>query len=110
MSGDNEMGGIEDLGVLVVDDDPFLRTVVAIALEEAGYTVCEAASADEALEILKSDAAIVSLIAAIRGAARQNTARKARGAARRPPRISGIPRRPGLRQGRPEMIPARLYL
>ena len=40
--------------VLVVDDEPLLRMMVADFLQECGFKVLEAASADEAVEILSS--------------------------------------------------------
>lgn len=39
--------------VLIVDDDPLARTVLADYLRECGYKVFEAAAADEALVILE---------------------------------------------------------
>ncbi|MDR6789316.1 CheY-like chemotaxis protein [Sphingomonas sp. BE138] len=39
--------------VLIVEDELFVRMIGADALEEAGYRVMEAASADEALAILE---------------------------------------------------------
>lgn len=39
--------------VLVVDDDEAIRMMVRLALEEAGYTVCEARQGDEALRLLR---------------------------------------------------------
>jgi serine/threonine-protein kinase PpkA len=39
--------------ILLVDDDEAFRTVAAMALEEAGYMVVEAADAFEALELLR---------------------------------------------------------
>lgn len=41
--------------VLVVDDEPLLRMVLADLLEDAGFSVREAADAAEALDILKAD-------------------------------------------------------
>jgi len=38
--------------VLVVEDEPFVRMIAAEGLEDAGFEVIEAASADEALHIL----------------------------------------------------------
>jgi CheY-like chemotaxis protein len=40
--------------VLVVDDEPMIRMIAADELESAGFSVLEAATADEALEILQS--------------------------------------------------------
>jgi excisionase family DNA binding protein len=42
--------------VLVVDDDPRLREYMRVNLEMEGYTVREAASADEALQVLEDGA------------------------------------------------------
>ena len=39
-------------GVLVAEDDPLLRMLLAQALEAAGFEVTEAADADQALELL----------------------------------------------------------
>jgi CheY-like chemotaxis protein len=41
--------------VLVVDDEPLIRFATVEALEQAGFEVYEAASADEAMSILKSN-------------------------------------------------------
>jgi CheY-like chemotaxis protein len=41
--------------ILVVDDDPLLRTMLRDGLEQAGYTVLEAQSGQEALEITKAE-------------------------------------------------------
>lgn len=41
--------------VLLVDDDPDLRSVSYIILSEAGFSIREAASAGECLEVLKGD-------------------------------------------------------
>lgn len=41
--------------ILVVDDEPDPRLVVRIALEGAGHDVIEAASGEEALEMLSSE-------------------------------------------------------
>ena len=40
--------------VLVVEDEPFVRMIAAEGLEDAGFEVIEAASADEALAILNT--------------------------------------------------------
>ncbi|MBO0800710.1 MAG: response regulator [Blastocatellia bacterium] len=39
--------------ILLVDDDEMFRSVAAVALEDAGYKVFEAADAFEALELLR---------------------------------------------------------
>ena len=41
--------------VLIVDDEPGIRTVVRFIVEDAGFRTKEAASADEALQILYAD-------------------------------------------------------
>lgn len=41
--------------VLIVDDEPGIRTVVRFIIEDAGFQTKEAASADEALQILYAD-------------------------------------------------------
>src|SRR5262249_22655081 len=48
--------------VLVVDDDPFIRDVVAQLLESEGYTTAEAANGLEALSMATDPAAPPSLI------------------------------------------------
>ncbi|USI72020.1 response regulator [Sphingomonas morindae] len=40
--------------VLVVEDEPLVRMISADALEEHGFTVIEAATADEAIQLLKT--------------------------------------------------------
>jgi CheY-like chemotaxis protein len=40
--------------VLVVEDDPLIRMDAVWIIEDAGYTVLEAASADEAISILET--------------------------------------------------------
>jgi signal transduction histidine kinase len=42
--------------VLVVEDDPDVREVTSVAVADLGYAVREAANAQEALELLRSDA------------------------------------------------------
>jgi CheY-like chemotaxis protein len=44
--------------ILVVDDEIFVRLLIADELREAGYHVIEAVSADEALAILRSEAMV----------------------------------------------------
>jgi CheY-like chemotaxis protein len=41
--------------ILVVDDEPLLRTLVRDVLEDMGYAVKEAGTADEALKLLEED-------------------------------------------------------
>jgi len=40
--------------VLVVEDEPFVRMIAAEGLEDAGFQVIEAATADDALKILNA--------------------------------------------------------
>ena len=44
--------------VLIVEDEPLVRLYAAWTIEAAGYQIVEAASADEAIEILESRADI----------------------------------------------------
>ncbi len=44
--------------ILVVEDEPLLRELTVEQLQQAGYAVVETATADEALGVLKSGAAI----------------------------------------------------
>ncbi|WP_026608240.1 response regulator [Methylocapsa acidiphila] len=39
--------------ILVVEDEPFVRMMGAVALEDAGFGVIEACNADEALRVLE---------------------------------------------------------
>lgn len=41
------------MGVLVVDDDPFIREVIAELLQDEGYTVVQTANGEEALNYLQ---------------------------------------------------------
>jgi CheY-like chemotaxis protein len=43
------------MDVLLVEDEPLIRESVAQVLREAGYVVAEAASAEQALELLQED-------------------------------------------------------
>lgn len=52
----------EPKSICVVEDEPIIRMLVADHLQELGYRVTEATSAEEALEILKGDAAISLLL------------------------------------------------
>lgn len=49
--------------VLVVDDQDVVRDVVRIALETAGFSVLEAGSPTEAIEVARANAAIDLLVA-----------------------------------------------
>jgi nitrogen-specific signal transduction histidine kinase len=51
-----------ELVVLVVDDDPYVRTNIVAMLEDCGHKVLESSSADEALAILSRDEAIQLVI------------------------------------------------
>jgi CheY-like chemotaxis protein len=42
----------QPIAVLVVEDEPLVRTIVALTLEDAGYKVYEPANADQALGLL----------------------------------------------------------
>jgi DNA-binding NtrC family response regulator len=44
--------------VLIVEDEPIVRMVAAVTMEEAGFEVVEAGNADEAVRILESRADI----------------------------------------------------
>ncbi|HEY6963359.1 MAG TPA: response regulator [Gaiellaceae bacterium] len=48
--------------VLVVDDQDFVRDVIKIALEDAGYDVIDAASPVEAIELARAANADISLL------------------------------------------------
>ena len=45
--------------ILVVDDEPDLREILQCNLENAGYSVDTAASAEEALELLSPDHSLI---------------------------------------------------
>jgi len=47
---------MNDANIIIVDDDPGIRTVVRLLLETRGYSVTEAASGYEALELLSGGA------------------------------------------------------
>ncbi|MFT3966408.1 MAG: response regulator [Sphingobium sp.] len=49
---------LRPLHILVVDDDPLLRTFLAEGLRDAGMTVIEASNANEALTYCQSDAPV----------------------------------------------------
>lgn len=52
--------------VLVVEDDPFLRLLIADALRDAGTRVVEAACADEALTVLAADIPVDAVLTDVR--------------------------------------------
>ncbi len=43
------------MDVLLVEDEPLIREAVALALRDAGYVVSEAASAEQALDLVAQD-------------------------------------------------------
>ena len=47
-------GGTTAPSILIVEDEPLVRLCATQALEDAGYQVIEAASADEAIAILEN--------------------------------------------------------
>ncbi|HTR33744.1 MAG TPA: response regulator [Gaiellaceae bacterium] len=48
--------------VLVVDDQDIVRDVIRIALENAGYTVLDTASPEDAIALARADASIELLV------------------------------------------------
>src|SRR6185437_3216267 len=52
--------------VLVVEDEAFLREVVAESLQEAGYEVAHVGNGDAGLAVLQSDAPVDVLVSDIR--------------------------------------------
>ena len=52
--------------VLVAEDDPFLRMLIADALREAGMRVFEAVSADDAMTVLSADIAVDAVLTDVR--------------------------------------------
>jgi PAS domain S-box-containing protein len=60
LSGEQRPGGSET--ILVVEDEPSLRSLVARALAEAGYRVIEVGSAERALEALDAHSVIPDLL------------------------------------------------
>lgn len=52
--------------VLVVEDEPMLRQVVAMTLKVEGFSVIEAGDGREGLEVLKSDKAIDLMLTDVR--------------------------------------------
>ncbi len=59
-----EVGPIptQQLGILVVDDDPAVRHWTALALETAGHRVWEASCADEAIELIEQIASELRIL------------------------------------------------
>jgi CheY-like chemotaxis protein len=58
--------------VLVVDDEPFVRVVVAEALAEAGYLILEAEDAEAALDLLNANSNVDALVTDVRLAGEQD--------------------------------------
>jgi two-component system cell cycle sensor histidine kinase/response regulator CckA len=58
----NAPGSSSARTILVVDDDPVVRNVVARGLERMGYAVCEAESGESALELLAHRTPMVDLV------------------------------------------------
>ena len=54
------------VSVMVVDDDSDVREIVAETLEEYGFGVCQAASGEEALPMLRSNPFIDVLVTDVR--------------------------------------------
>ncbi|WP_281404915.1 response regulator [Mesorhizobium sp. GR13] len=48
--------------ILVVEDEPLIRMDLVASLEDMGFPVLEAANADEAITMLESDPAIMTVI------------------------------------------------
>lgn len=57
---------VKQPNVLVVDDEALVRMVVADMLQQQGFTVFEAGSADEALQILEAREDISAIVSDIR--------------------------------------------
>ena len=55
------MDGRRTYSVLVVDDDPQMRGILSTMVTAAGYSTCEATSAEEALEVLGESAVDIAL-------------------------------------------------
>ena len=53
---------MENVSILVVDDESLIRMDVAYILEDAGYSVMEAANADEAISMLERFAGIDAVL------------------------------------------------
>lgn len=54
------------ISVLVVEDEPMILDIVADELSDAGFTVLQATTGEEAVDILNSDAAVDLLLTDIR--------------------------------------------
>jgi DNA-binding NtrC family response regulator len=52
---------VESPAILVVEDEVLIRMAVADTIAEAGFTVCEAGNADQAIKMLESRADIRAL-------------------------------------------------
>jgi CheY-like chemotaxis protein len=52
--------------ILVVEDDPFVREMAVVGLEDAGFEAIEAASGGEALRLLQAGIAVDALLTDIR--------------------------------------------
>jgi len=48
--------------ILIVENEPLIRMDLADMLEELGYSVLEAANADEAIAILESEPAVTAVV------------------------------------------------
>jgi len=48
--------------ILVVDDEPLIRMMVSDYLQECGFKVVEASNADEAQQMIQSDALVLDLV------------------------------------------------
>ncbi len=48
--------------ILVVEDEPIIRLGMVSSIEDAGYTVVEAASADEAIRRIEGDSEVAVLV------------------------------------------------
>jgi DNA-binding NtrC family response regulator len=48
--------------ILVVDDEPLIRMAVSDFLQECGFKVLEASSADEAVQMLRSYAMVIDVV------------------------------------------------
>jgi two-component system cell cycle sensor histidine kinase/response regulator CckA len=57
-------GGRTEEVVLIAEDEPMVRSIMARTLRECGYTVLEAANGQEALQLLETETRPVSLVVA----------------------------------------------